>query len=44
MTGIDDPYEPPQPPDVRVTEDMTVAAAVDAVLALLPTNQKGTSA
>ena len=44
MTGIDDPYEPPQPPDIRVTEDMTVAAAVDAVLALLPTNQKGTSA
>jgi adenylyl-sulfate kinase len=44
MTGIDDPYEPPQPPDVRVTEDMTVATAVDAVLALLPTNQKGTSA
>jgi adenylyl-sulfate kinase len=44
MTGIDDPYEPPDPPDLRVTEDMTVAAAVDAVLALLPNNQKGTSA
>lgn len=44
MTGIDDPYEPPTQPDFRVTEGMTVAAAVDAVLALLPTNQKGTSA
>jgi adenylyl-sulfate kinase len=44
MTGVDDPYEPPAPPDLRVTEDMTAADAVDAVLALLPTNEKGTSA
>lgn len=43
FTGVDDPYEPPSPPDVRVTEDMTVAAAVDLVIELLPTNQKGTS-
>jgi adenylyl-sulfate kinase len=43
FTGVDDPYEPPIAPDLRVTEDMTVAAAVDAVLELLPTNQKGTS-
>jgi len=42
LTGIDDPYEPPTRPDLRVTEDMTVDAAVEAVLALLPTNQKGT--
>jgi bifunctional enzyme CysN/CysC len=41
VTGVDDPYEPPSQPDLRVTEDMTVAAAVDAVLDLLPTNQKG---
>jgi bifunctional enzyme CysN/CysC len=44
MTGVDDPYEPPEAPDLRVTEDITCAAAVDAVLRLLPTNQKGTSA
>lgn len=43
LTGVDDPYEPPTPPDLRVTEDMTVAAAVDAVLELLPATQKGTS-
>jgi bifunctional enzyme CysN/CysC len=43
FTGVDDPYEPPNPPDVHVTSDMTVAAAVDAVLELLPTNEKGTS-
>lgn len=41
LTGVDDPYEPPGQPDLRVTEDMTVAAAVDAVLDLLPTNEKG---
>jgi len=43
LTGVDGPYEPPTRPDLRVTEDMPVSAAVDAVLALLPTNQKGTS-
>ena len=43
FTGVDDPYEPPTRPDLRVTEDMTVSAAVDAVIALLPNNQKGTS-
>lgn len=43
MTGVDDPYEPPSPPDLRVTESMSVDSAVDAVLALLPTTQKETS-
>jgi bifunctional enzyme CysN/CysC len=41
FTGVDDPYEPPFAPDLRVTEGMSVDQAVDAVLALLPTNQKG---
>lgn len=41
FTGVDDPYEPPEEPDLRVTEDMSLAVAVDAVLELLPTNQKG---
>jgi bifunctional enzyme CysN/CysC len=43
FTGVDDPYEPPNPPDLRVTEGMTVETAVDALLGLLPTNQKGTT-
>jgi adenylyl-sulfate kinase len=43
FTGVDDPYEPPTPPDLRISEAMTVDAAVDAVLALLPDNQKGIS-
>jgi adenylyl-sulfate kinase len=41
FTGVDDPYEPPMAPDLRVPEGMSVEQAVDAVLALLPTNQKG---
>jgi adenylyl-sulfate kinase len=36
MTGVDDPYEAPRNPDVRVTQDMTLAAAADAVMALVP--------
>jgi adenylyl-sulfate kinase len=43
FTGVDDPYEPPSAPDLRVTEEMSVEHAVDAVLALLPTNQKGST-
>jgi len=35
FTGIDQPYEPPRRPELRLTETMTVAAAADAVLALL---------
>jgi bifunctional enzyme CysN/CysC len=43
MTGIDDPYERPTRPDLRVTQEMAVDAAVDAVLALLASHEKGTS-
>lgn len=43
FTGVDDTYEPPSPPDLRVTADMSVDEAVGAVLALLPTNQKESS-
>lgn len=43
FTGVDDPYEPPEPPDLRVTEQMPVDDAVAAVLALLVTNQKESS-
>lgn len=35
MTGVDDPYEPPSHPDLRVTETMTLAAAADAVLQIV---------
>jgi adenylyl-sulfate kinase len=35
LTGIDDPYEPPTHPDLRVSDQMPVSAAVDAVLGLL---------
>ncbi len=33
FTGVDDPYEPPESPDVRLTPDQSVASAADAVLA-----------
>ena len=36
MTGIDDPYEPPGFPDLRLTSERTVADAANAVLELLP--------
>ncbi|HEY5194497.1 MAG TPA: adenylyl-sulfate kinase [Solirubrobacteraceae bacterium] len=35
FTGIDDPYEPPLQADLQLTPDLTVQAAVDAVLDLL---------
>jgi bifunctional enzyme CysN/CysC len=35
FTGIDDPYEQPPHPDLRLTPDLTVPVAVDAVLELL---------
>jgi bifunctional enzyme CysN/CysC len=44
FTGVDDPYEPPARPDLRLGGDAPLAAAVDAVLALLahpPTPGKG---
>jgi len=36
MTGIDDPYEPPWYPDLRLTPELTVEGAANAVLELLP--------
>lgn len=36
FTGIDDPYEPPEAADLRLTEDVPLGAAVDAVMELLP--------
>jgi adenylyl-sulfate kinase len=36
FTGIDDPYEPPLAPEVRVTSSQSVHLAAQAVLALVP--------
>ena len=35
FTGVDDPYQPPRHPDLRLTPKLPLAAAVDAVLDLL---------
>lgn len=35
FTGVDDPYQPPSDPELRITPELTVANAVDAVLELL---------
>jgi adenylyl-sulfate kinase len=35
FTGIDDPYEPPSSPDVELSPELTVDAAVDAVMRAL---------
>ena len=35
LTGIDDPYEVPRRPDLRVSDAVAVPAAVDALLDLL---------
>jgi adenylyl-sulfate kinase len=35
LTGVDDPYEPPRQPDVRMNDAVSVPAAVDALLDLL---------
>lgn len=35
LTGVDDPYEPPPAPEVRLTTDTTVDASVDALHAAL---------
>lgn len=37
MTGVDDPYEPPPSPDLRLTAEMSVSQSADEVLALLET-------
>jgi bifunctional enzyme CysN/CysC len=36
MTGVDAPYEPPERPDLRVEPDITLEAAAERVLAILP--------
>jgi adenylyl-sulfate kinase len=35
LTGIDDPYEPPSHPDLRLSDQMSVPAAVEAVAGAL---------
>ncbi len=35
FTGVDDPYQPPQNPDLRLTPTLALPAAVNAVLDLL---------
>lgn len=35
FTGVDDPYQPPQSPDLRLTPTLALPTAVDAVLDLL---------
>ncbi len=35
LTGVDDPYEPPTSPDLRLTPSVSVAQAADEVLGLL---------
>src|SRR4029077_17567721 len=37
LTGVDDPYEPPASPDLRLTPQVSVSQAADEVLALLET-------
>jgi adenylyl-sulfate kinase len=37
FTGVDDPYQPPSDPDLRITPELALASAVDAVLDLLGT-------
>jgi bifunctional enzyme CysN/CysC len=37
FTGVDDPYQPPTEPDLRVTPELAIPRAVDAVLDLLGT-------
>lgn len=36
FTGVDDPYEVPESPDVVIDQDLGVAAAVDRILTALP--------
>ena len=35
MTGVDDPYEPPESPELEVTDGMPADAAVERLIALL---------
>jgi adenylyl-sulfate kinase len=36
LTGIDDPYEPPAGPDLRITPDMPLGEVLDTLLTLVP--------
>jgi adenylyl-sulfate kinase len=44
FTGVDDPYEAPQSPDVAIDSDVSVPDAVDRVIAALRTKGSGTPA
>ncbi|MGH2879183.1 MAG: adenylyl-sulfate kinase [Solirubrobacteraceae bacterium] len=35
FTGVDDPYQPPSAPDLRITPELALPSAVDAILDLL---------
>lgn len=35
FTGVDDPYQPPSDPDLRITPELALASAVDTILDLL---------
>lgn len=35
FTGVDDPYQPPSDPDLRITPELALPLAVDAILDLL---------
>lgn len=35
FTGVDDPYQPPNDPDLRITPELALPSAVDAILDLL---------
>jgi bifunctional enzyme CysN/CysC len=39
FTGVDDPYQPPTQPHLRVTPEMALPRAVDAILELLRTHE-----
>jgi adenylyl-sulfate kinase len=41
FTGVDDPYEPPTRPDLRVTPELPLSLAVEAILELLRTPGAG---
>jgi adenylyl-sulfate kinase len=36
FTGVDDPYQPPQRPNLRITPEMALPQALEAILDLLP--------
>jgi adenylyl-sulfate kinase len=44
FTGVDDPYQPPPDPDLRITPELALGHAVDAVLDLLGTPRLASAA